>query len=118
MSPSGSGYSESELFRMQQEAEHRVRELQRRARSTVREEHAPPPAEPHTAKGGHPTVSVAQKAPPYETGIERTQQKSFLSLFSSLGLSGDTLLILLLIVLLMESEGNTKLVIALFYLLL
>lgn len=125
MSPPQSGYSENELFRMQQEAERRVRDMQRRVRTTVETENAPALVRP-PPRATPPTVSVSQKPPVYvkEKDPSEPHQRLFpfniLSNFnlSNFNLKGDTLLILLVILLISGEDNNTKLLIALVYLLL
>ena len=115
-----SGYSPSELSSMQQEAIERVREMQRRARQRVEQSNRmvgePPPASPKPASARAPAGNTAPRAVPVP--VSRQAAAPFQGILDRLNLDGDTALILILLLLLLNDGGDQGLILALVWLLL
>ncbi len=107
-----SGYSISEFSSMQQDAIQRVREMQRKARERLEESNrmaaaVPPPA----------PVRQAAAPPPQAAGQRNPPALPFQGLLDSLGMDGETALILILLLLLLNEGADRMVILALVYLL-
>lgn len=117
---SGSGYSASEISSMQQDAIRRVREMQRRAQKRLEESNrlaaggSSLPAQPH------PHNSTSQTSVhPAETQQPLPAQPAlpFQGILEKMGIDGETGLILLLLLLLLNEGADRTLILALAYIL-
>ncbi len=138
-----SGYSESELMQMQQDAIRRVREMQERAQRTLAgtpwDSSAPDEPQPQPEEGEPEQIPTEQVSPPParnnrpqgNTGggpLAGLNLGSLSNLFSGRTSSpiagllswagGERMIILLLLVLLMGEDTDQTLLLALFYLLI
>lgn len=136
-----SGYSESELMQMQQDAIRRVREMQERAQRTLAGDEwnssTPPSLPPETQATSEPEqIPTEQVSPPPQrenrqhnngplAGLNLGNLGSLFSGRTSSPISGllswaggDRMIILLLMVLLMGEDTDQTLLMALFYLLI
>lgn len=107
-----SNYSSSDIMSMQQDAIRRVREMQRISNSKVGGDESK-----STAYIPAPPVRKEEKRPQGATSVPKNQ--NFIQdLLSKLNLDHDRLIILLLLVVLLNEGADSKLLLALCYLLL
>ena len=108
---SNSGYSASQISSMQQDAIERVREMQRRAREKLESSNrAAVPA------GNFPARPVPAPQSSVQTAVSPAQP--FQGILEKLGIDGETALILILLLLLLNEGADRSLILALVYILM
>lgn len=95
---------------MQQDAIERVREMQRRAREKLESSNRSLPAAQPTA---HPV-----SRPPAASQTENSPVQPFQGILEKLGIDGETALILILLLLLLNEGADRSLILALVYILM
>lgn len=95
---------------MQQDAIERVREMQRRAREKLESSNRAVPAVPSTS---HPVSHVPAVSQP-----ENSPAQPFQGILEKLGIDGETALILILLLLLLNEGADRSLILALVYILM
>jgi hypothetical protein len=117
-------YSSAEMMSMQRDAIRRVREMQRRANERVQHSSGQPNSASRMNGGQHQSVSNHHTAqmPSHPSGSSgqhnQVLSSSGTSFLEKLNLDQEKLILLLLIVLLLNEGADTKLILALCYLLI
>lgn len=102
-------YNASDMMSMQRDAVRRVREMQRRANEKLR------PPVPAQRDAAHPP---AAPAPPASRPASESAGSGLSSFLSQMNLDSEKTMLLLLIILLLREGADTKLILALCYLLI
>lgn len=145
MAVNNSGFNGSQVMHMQQDAIRRVREMQRRANEKLQQTqhmmtNPPPPSSPQRGQSGHmQNRQQASSSPPPKEHKQPHQEKaptqsshkqhtaapkqassvfSPAALLDKLNIDHERALLLLLVVVLVNEQADTKLILALCYLLL
>lgn len=117
-------YSLDEIARMQREAEQRVEDMRRRSADVTRSANmsmgfgqpAPKPSQPGREPQRQQNMAGShQNQPPQQ---QKSQGISLDGLAKSLGLEGDRLMVLLLVVLLLNEKADPKLILALMWIII
>lgn len=114
----------AEVMSMQQDAIRRVREMQRRANEKLRQTQQAMRQEPQNSSENHacavpPQSPQASRPAPAASALEKSEKKgSPLAILDRLGIDQEKGLLLLLIILLLNEGADTKLILALCYLLI
>lgn len=95
---------------MQQDAIERVREMQRRAREKLESSNRAVPAVPSTSRPVSHVPAVSQP--------ETSPAQPFQGILEKLGIDGETALILILLLLLLNEGADRSLILALVYILM
>lgn len=113
-------YSGSDILHMQQDAIRRVREMQRRANEKLRQGNSPPSngttPPPLSLSNSHPSSSHNERPVPISTNPP--VQDSLAGVLDRLGIDNEKAVLLLLIILMLNEGADTKLILALCYLLI
>lgn len=110
-------YSSGEMMSMQRDAIRRVREMQRRANEKLRQQQQPvAPVHQNSVSSNQPQHT--HSAPPPISAEKFSPTLGLSSFLSNFELDQEKILLLLLIVLLLNEGADTKLVLALCYLLI
>lgn len=121
-----SGYSSAQMLAMQKDAIRRVNEMQRQAQERLRQTQSllqEPDAPPEEVPAQEPAPSLEPKetappAQPQETAAPEESGNPFQGIFQRLGLDEESVLLLLLLLLLVNEGADSKLILALVYILL